>query len=299
MSEVRVSSVETIEPTANDPAKRVLSAAVNVSDVLSAIASEPRGVTAKALARRLHHSLSATYYTLQTLASLSLVEPSPCASGLYILGPRIAELFRGYVASQVRPERLAPVLTDLREASSAKAYLGAWSQGDLEITHAVGRRGATELKDVSAGFRGGAHALAIGKVLLSTTRRDRWPSYLRGDRFEMFTPATVVTAGQLHEELARTRADGWAEDVEEFRERVCCIAAPIRDSAGRVIAAMGISVTPNRFERERGDLVREVRRAAAEASEIYSVLDPLSELVREIAGMTPHRPIEPYGVAVR
>jgi DNA-binding IclR family transcriptional regulator len=277
--------LSTAPPTEGQQARRVLNAAVNVSEALAFIAGTPRGVTAKALAHRLGNSLSSTYYTLQTLTSLGLVEPSPCAAGLHTLGPRIAELYRSYVENHTMPERLAPILTDLRSACAAKSYLGAWSQGDLEITHAVGRRGATELQDVSAGFRGAAHALSIGKVLLSHTRPQHWPSYLRGERYELFTDKTIPTPGLLHIELANARKAGWAWDNEEFRERVACLSCPVRDSAGRVIAAIAVSVTPARFERERDDLLVEVRRAADAASAMFAGLDPLSAMLRRAADM--------------
>jgi IclR family transcriptional regulator, acetate operon repressor len=264
-------------------ARRMLNTAVNVTETLTIIASDPHGVPAKLLARRLGQSLSTTYYALQTLTSVGLVEPSPSAPGLYTLGPRIAELYRGYVANRTLPERLTPILAELRTATTARAYLAAWTSGDMEVTQALGRRGATELQDVSSGFRGGAHALAIGKVLLAATRPERWPAYLCQSRLEAFTPATISTPGQLHAELQRVREQGFATDDEEFRDKVSCVAAPVYDSAGRVLGAMGISVPPRRFHREIGDLVAAVRSSAREASEMFSGLDPLTALVRQSA----------------
>lgn len=269
--------------TATVPENRRVQGAVHVSDTLSIVAEAPQGVPAKLLARRLGQSLSATYYALNTLTELGLVEPSPCAPGLYTLGPRIAELYRGFVATRTMPERLAPILSDLREETRARSYLAAWSRGDLEVTHALGRRGATELQDVSSGFRGSAHALAPGKILLAGTRQENWPDYLRGSRFERFTEHTIGSPGQLHLELRRVRDQGFALDVEEFRDNVTCVAAPVRDSAGRVVASIAISVPAGRLSGEQPTLTRAVRRAAHEASQFYTALDPLSELLRATA----------------
>lgn len=265
------------------PARRVLSTAVHVTQTLSLIAEEPHGVPAKMLARRLDQSLSTTYYALQTLVSVGLVEPSPCSPGLYTLGPRIAELYRGYVANRTLPERLAPTLTRLREDTRAKSYLAAWSRGDLEVTHTVGRRGATELQDVSSGFRGAAHALALGKVLLAATHPDRWPAYLCGSRFERFTDHTLDTPGRLHVELQKVRPAGYSIDQEEFRDNVSCVAAPVHDSAGRVVAAVAISLPARRCVAELDDLVVAVRHAAEAASQLYAALDPLTALLRQTA----------------
>lgn len=75
--------------------RRTLATAVNVVQALEAVAADPRGVPAKAVARRLGQSLSSAYYVLQSLSALGFVEPSPVSHGLYTLGPKIAELFRG------------------------------------------------------------------------------------------------------------------------------------------------------------------------------------------------------------
>lgn len=265
------------------PARRLLGTALNVTEILSIIAEDAKGVTAKLLARRLGQSLSTTYYALQTLTSVGLVEPSPCAPGLYTLGPRIADLYAGYVANRALPERLEPFLSALREATHARTYLASWSRGDLEVTYALGRRGATELQDLSSGFRGAAHALANGKVLLAATHPERWPAYLCRPRLERFTDATIDTPGHLYAELARVRERGYATDVEEYAPRVCCLAAPLYDSAGRVLASIGISVPSRRYEREFDRLVHAVKDAARDASEMFSGLDPLTALVRRTA----------------
>lgn len=272
----------TTDPTGSQT-RRVLSSAVHMTQTLSIIAEQPAGVTAKVLSRRLGQSLSTTYYALQTLTEVGLIEPSPSAAGLYTLGPRIADLYRGYVANRTLPERLAPYLSDLREVTRARSYLASWSRGDLEVTHALGRRGATELQDVSNGFRGSAHALAPGKVLLAATRKGAWPCYLQGARFEALTPATIDTPGRLHIELQQVREQGYALDLEEFRARVSCVSAPIRDSAGRVVAAIAISLPARRLDRERDELVHAVRTSAHKASEMFARLDPLSTMLRESA----------------
>jgi IclR family transcriptional regulator, acetate operon repressor len=87
----------------------------------------------------------------------------------------------------------------------------------------------------------------------------------------------------LHTELQRVRENGYAVDVQEFRERVSCVAAPVYDSAGRVLSALAVSVPSRRFEREARELVVAVKRSAREASAIFSGLDPLTELVRQTA----------------
>ncbi|MCX9192186.1 IclR family transcriptional regulator [Carbonactinospora thermoautotrophica] len=256
--------------------RRTLATAVNVVQALEAVAADPRGVPAKAVARRLGQSLSSAYYVLQSLSALGFVEPSPVSHGLYTLGPKIAELFRGYVASWTLPHRLEPILLELRDRAGVRVYAARWSDADLEVTCVRGRRGATELQDVSVGFRGAAHALALGKVLLEAVPPDHWPAYLRKPRFQAYTEATITVPSRLHEELLRVRRVGYALDVEEYARNVCCVAAPIRDGAGRVLAAIGASVSARRFRYEENELRAAVLEVAATASKLLKALDPLS-----------------------
>ncbi|MEV6236082.1 IclR family transcriptional regulator C-terminal domain-containing protein [Lentzea sp. NPDC051838] len=203
--------------------------------------------------------------------------------GLFTLGPKIAELFRGYVASWTLPQRLEPALLELRDRAAARAYAGMWAADDLEITWVRGRRGASELQDVSPGFRGAAHALAIGKVLLATRPPLRWPSYLRQPRFPEYTPTTITSPGRLYEELADVRAKGYAVDVEEFAPDVCCVAAPVLDGSGRPLAAIAVSVGEKRYRRDVASLIRYVRETARTTSALFTDLDPLRDVVTAIA----------------
>src|ERR671922_3070371 len=83
---------------------RVLSTAQHVLSALEIIAQHPRGIPIKALARRLNISLSSGYYLVSSMREQGFVEASPAASGLYTLGPKFAELYRGYVAASLQPE---------------------------------------------------------------------------------------------------------------------------------------------------------------------------------------------------
>jgi DNA-binding IclR family transcriptional regulator len=246
--------------------------AAHALEALEVVAEDPRGVPAKVVARRLGQSLSSVYYLLQSLTALGFVEQSPLSHGLYTLGPKIPSLYRGYVASRTLPQRLEPTLVALRDRARARAYLAAWSDADLEVACVRGRRGATELQDVSVGFRGAAHALALGKVLLAELPRSSWPSYLAGSHFQAYTPTTIRTLGRLLEELHTVQAQGYAVDVEEYNTNVCCVAAPVRDGGRRILAAIAVSVSTRRYRREFDVLRGRVVHAATTASAQFASL---------------------------
>ncbi|EPX85277.1 IclR family transcriptional regulator [Salipiger mucosus] len=68
---------------------------------------------------------------------------------------------------------------------------------------------------------------------------------------DRFTAHTLVEPEALRRELEEIRACGYALDREEHKLNVRCVAAPIRNSAGRVIASVSSSGPAKRMSEER------------------------------------------------
>src|SRR4029453_17876014 len=107
--------------------------------------------------------------------------------GLYTLGRKLADLYEGYVAASLQPERLPPGPTGNPHPGSRRAHSRVWSGGDLEVVQVRGRRGARDLQEVSKGFRGASHALALGKVYLASLREEEWPTSLGAPVLKRYT----------------------------------------------------------------------------------------------------------------
>src|SRR4029450_7906325 len=245
---------------------RTLSTAQHAFQALEIISQYPRGIPIKALARKLNISLSSGYYLISSMREQGLAEVSAAGPGLYTLGPKVSELYEGYVAATAQPERLTPVLEELRDRASARAYSARWSTGRPGVVQTRGRRGTRELQEVTKGFRGAAHSLALGKLFLAQLPEEQWPSTMHGPAYQRYTAATLTSPNALRRHLLSVRERGVAFDVQEFTTGACCIAAPVRDGRNALVAALGISVPVRRFEAEQRSLVRVIRDLAAEAS---------------------------------
>jgi len=259
------------EQTSDQP--RTLSTALHTLQALEAISLDPGGVPVRAVARALGVSLSSAYSLVRSLESAKFVEQSPAGRGLYVLGPKVPDLVDRYAASLRQPERIAPFLEDLRDRASARAYVAIWKDGDLEVAETLGRRGSRELRDVSPGFRGAAHALALGKIYLADLPERLWPPYARAPLLPPKTRHTLPSLAHLRHNLEAVRARKLAFDIEEYVDGVCCIAAPLRDMNGELIASIGISVSTRRFKRDLRTLAAALRSSASAASrELGSVV---------------------------
>lgn len=109
-----------------------------------------------------------------------------------------------------------------------------------------------------------AHATSSGKALLADLSPEQVVERM-GDPLPTFTDNTVATAADLAAELAVVRDSGWASVREELEIGLNAVAAPVRDSTGKVIAALSVSGPAYRLEPERFEFVAEMSLAAAAA----------------------------------
>jgi DNA-binding IclR family transcriptional regulator len=110
--------------------------------------------------------------------------------------------------------------------------------------------------DFKPGSRVPFHCTANGKLLVAWARPALRERLLRSQTFPAYTPHTLVTRAALLAELSEIRRRGYSEDNEEFLAGVCCLAVPVRDRRGAVVAGLAVSAPSARFnlERARGHL---------------------------------------------
>jgi DNA-binding IclR family transcriptional regulator len=245
---------------------RSLSTARSVLRVFALLLQHPDGVRADEVAERLGKSVSTAYYLLTSLCEEGFAVHE--SQGVYRPARGLEELTAavGEHANQGRPlhKGLAGTVDQLFVRTRKRSYLGAVKSGRIEIVAFRGRQGVPRMPGLGSEIRDSAHALAMGKVVLSLLEPSGLARYVaRG--LKTFTPYTVTSAQELAGELARVRENGYAVDREEFDVNFCCIAAPIFDPRGRFVAALGLSVTVNVFDSEYEQLAEIVKDVAQQA----------------------------------
>lgn len=98
------------------------------------------------------------------------------------------------------------------------------------------------------GERAPLHCTGVGKVLLAGLPKEERSNLI--DRLELprFTAATICDGDLLKQELEQVATRGYAMDREEREEDVTCIAAPLRDYSGEVVAGVSISAPSSRLD---------------------------------------------------
>ena len=167
----------------------------------------------------------------------------------YQLGRRLWEVAQAYVTSDSLP-RLAQPIMDRVVAETGETVQMARLDGVENVYLAISES-PQPMKLVSAvGKRLYAHATALGKVLLAGLSEDEARRRLAPLQLPRFTPHTIVEQEALFAALGEVRQRGYAVDNEEYVIGCRCIAMPVRDAEGRVIAAMSVSIPTPRYGEE-------------------------------------------------
>lgn len=185
--------------------------------------------------------------------------------GRYGLGPACLALSRSLSLDDMLREAAADELKRLARRCGTHAHLGVF-EGDMVTYLAKVRHGRAELP-TAEGTQLEAYCSGIGKILLGDLHPADLDRYLAQGPFVALTDSTETDPARLRAQVSEVRARGWATDMGEVIPDLFCIAVPVRDTAGRGIAAL--SVSHRRAGMREAELAEAlpVLREAAEAIE--------------------------------
>lgn len=110
------------------------------------------------------------------------------------------------------------------------------------------------------------HCSGVGKVLLSSLTEDQLEKVVDEWGFTPFTSNTITHKEDLARELEMIRRQGYAFDNEEIEYGLKCIAAPVVDGRGKVVAAVSVSGPKERVGHHLDHILEHVKNAAAAIS---------------------------------
>ena len=181
-------------------------------------------------------------------------------SRMYQPGAKVLELAHRFEHESILFRHARPHLVELAERTAETAHLGLRSgDGVLLADHVFSSQalGVTS----AAGAIEPLTCTALGKALICEMSAEKLREKF-GDPLPRYTPKTVVGPDELADQFKRVLSEGVAVDDEEYRDGLCCLASPIRDRRGGIIAAIGISGPADRLEGKRFELAADCVRAA-------------------------------------
>lgn len=237
-----------------------VSSVMKVFGILQALGEErEHGITE--LSQRVMMSKSTVYRFLQTMKTLGYVDQEG-DSEKYTLTLKLFEL--GAKALQnVDLIRSADIqMREISRQTKETIHLGALEDDSIVYIHKIDS--LYNLRMYSRiGRRNPLYSTAIGKVLLAWRDRAEVQDIMAEVNYTRSTPRTVGSTEELLPVLDKVRSQGFGEDNEEQEEGLRCIAVPVFDRFGVVIAGLSISFPTIRFsEEEKSGYVTLLHQAA-------------------------------------
>jgi DNA-binding IclR family transcriptional regulator len=255
----------------NDNTVQAVSRTLKIMELLSKTAEY--GVSE--LARSLRCQKSTVFRLLATLKKEGfIVQDSKTEK--YSLTLKLFRIGSAVVNNLDLNKAAAPVLCRLSRLTAETIHLCALDNNQMVYLQKVESTHALKVTMMSRiGESSPFYCTGVGKILLAYQEEAYIQNYLKQAVLKKFTDHTITDSVKLVEELYRTRTNGIAYDNEEHELGVRCVAAPVFDQTGTVIAALSISGPTVRVADEKiGAWEKLVRQGAAEISTLMGSPEP-------------------------
>lgn len=207
---------------------------------------------------------STAFRLLASLERRDIVEQNG-DRGTYRLGIGLLRL-AGAVPARTDLTVLARPVCERLAADLAETVNLAVARSGQAVNLDQVRGPATVTADSWVGRPTPLHATSSGKVLLAWRPADELRALAGPDPLPAYTPHTLTRVDDLVDDLATVRERGYAVTVEEYETGLNAVAAPVRDRAGSVVAAVSASGPAYRFAEEQ--LLQAGQLLAAAAREL-------------------------------
>lgn len=208
---------------------------------------------------------STTSEIMASLASQCLLARTD--GGRYRLGWRLFHLSQVLLDNTDFCIEARKVMRELVERWGETSHLAVLDEGQVLYVEKLQGTPAVQILLSHVGGRLPAHCSGVGKVLLAHQEWQEVKTLLEQQRLQAFTPHTITSLDRLAEELEEVQKQGYAYDHEEVALGLCCVAAPIHDLDGHVLAAISLSVPAYRFYPKEDTYTMTIVKAAQRISE--------------------------------
>jgi DNA-binding IclR family transcriptional regulator len=218
---------------------RKIQSMVRAVNILEHLVANGNSDSLTNISRSLGLSKSTVFTLISTWEQLGYVQQNQ-TTGKYSLGIKLFELGQVVHASMDLRTIAMPFLRELAGKYAETVHLAVLS--DDEVVYIDKVDCSRSIRIVSGiGSRNPAHCTGVGKVLLSGLTEAQLDKLLGGKELKRFTENTVTDPAELKKQLKQIKRQGYTLDREEIELGLFCVAAPIKNHQGEIIAAISIS----------------------------------------------------------
>ena len=158
----------------------------------------------------------------------------------FALTPRVLALGYAYLSSLNLTEIAQPHMERVVQRTHEGCSLATFDDTEVVYVTRVPTHRITSIT-LATGTRLPAHATSMGHVLLADLNTAELQRYLAKTDLRPLTAHTISRRDDLISRLELVRSQGYAIVNQELEQGLRSVAAPVKDSNGRVIAALALS----------------------------------------------------------
>lgn len=223
-------------------------------DIITLVSAKKGGLGVTEIAKHIDINKSSVYRILATLAQYGYIEQDT-ETGRYKLGYKFLDISSKLLESIDLRAEASPFLLELERETNEVIHLVVWDQG--EVVYIEKLEGNETLRMHSkVGKRAPMHCTSVGKAILAHLPINVVLEIIERKGLPMHTDKTITDKDEFLQELIRVKQRGYALDLEENEYGITCIAVPIFDHLGKVVASVSISGPTMRMTDERIDQLK-------------------------------------------
>jgi IclR family acetate operon transcriptional repressor len=203
--------------------------------ILRAFQHSNEWLTSQELSRRVDMPKASCHRLVQTLEEVGAIVRGP--NGRYRLGMLLLSLSKNVASKELLYEIGSPILRDVAVSLNLTVHLGMLESGMVFYITKVSTPTSFPSHTRSGSYLE-AYCSGLGKVLLAALPEDELEGFILEGDLVALTPNTITDRNALRIELEGVRRRGFAFDDCESRADTCCVAVPLHDADGNVIAAI-------------------------------------------------------------
>ncbi|MDQ0155405.1 IclR family transcriptional regulator [Robertmurraya andreesenii] len=224
-------------------------------DIIAMVSSKKGGLGVTEIANQIDINKSSVYRILSTLVQYGYVEQD-VETGRYKLGYKFLEISSRLLESIDLRTEAKPFLLELERDTNEVIHLVVYDQG--EVVYIEKLEGNETLRMHSkVGKRAPMHCTSVGKAILAHLPLNIVLDIIDRKGLPMHTDKTITDKDEFLQELVKVKQLGYALDLEENETGITCIAVPIFDHLGKVVASVSISGPTMRMTDERLERLKE------------------------------------------
>lgn len=228
--------------------------------VMEILAAHPAGLTLTEMAEKAGMTRAGARRFLLTLAATGYAIQD---GRKFRLSPRLISVARSWLAGSSLWSFAEPFMRDVSERFGEACSAAVLAGEDVVYVARVPGRHILSVA-LHVGTRLPAFCTSMGRVLLSGLTEADLAAFLDRADIRALTPKTITDRAELAEAIARAGRDGFSTVDGELEPGLRSIAAPVRDRAGAIVAAINVSTQSARLSVR--DMERQVLPALRDAA---------------------------------